>query len=520
VKCDGQHPRCGTCRARDHDCEYPHDARRTATRPQRSDVEALQKQIQLLQDQIRKQSDTVFTGGSSNAGSSYLNRAFNAPRNMTPAPIDRLDTVVQHSASSTTLRNFQAVKQPPFGVTTTQTADQDILGQDYELDNDERNSSSSDAEAASGEVRIQVYGETSLLHHQSSKAMSTDAPPISQDEERLLREAARDRLVAYAAIRRQEEIALSSSPSTVANIDFDGVPMGMAMHLLDLHWNRQHLSYLISYRPAIMDSLIHGGPYVNKLLLNAIYFSSSPYSDRTALRSDPQDPQTVGLVFYDRFKDLLAYHIDRPTIPTVVGLLICGSSLVPHGKQSAGWVLCGVAYRMMNDLGCHLEIPVSSQNRASVTPTPFDVEIRKRIYWGAFVCDKFQSLFLGRPPALHASAATVSSELLDTYEEMEEWKPYVDPLAQPFDGSAPAYPGRPVYAISTFQCLLRLCGIAGRIIDAFYSIRSAETPVEILLQTRHEIKAELYHWRNSLPTHLRLDPNVDATPPPHQITPQ
>lgn len=80
-----------------------------------------------------------------------------------------------------------------------------------------------------------------------------------------------------------------STPSVAANIDFDGVPMDMAMHLLDLHWNRLHLMYLLTYRPAIMDSLFNNGPYVNKLLLNAIYLQSSLYSDRTSLRSDPEN---------------------------------------------------------------------------------------------------------------------------------------------------------------------------------------------------------------------------------------
>ncbi|KEF51710.1 uncharacterized protein A1O9_12345 [Exophiala aquamarina CBS 119918] len=75
-----------------------------------------------------------------------------------------------------------------------------------------------------------------------------------------------------------------------ANVDFDGVPMDMAMHLLDLHWNRLNLIYLQTYRPAIMDSLFNNGPYVSELLLNAIYLQSSLYSDRKGLQLDAQDP--------------------------------------------------------------------------------------------------------------------------------------------------------------------------------------------------------------------------------------
>lgn len=91
------------------------------------------------------------------------------------------------------------------------------------------------------------------------------------------------RLISSAVLRRQEELTLKYSPSVAETIDFDGVPMDLAIHLLELHWNRQHLSYLLTYRPATMDSLITNGPYVNKLLLNAIYMQSSLYSDRTPL---------------------------------------------------------------------------------------------------------------------------------------------------------------------------------------------------------------------------------------------
>ncbi|RSL73663.1 hypothetical protein CEP54_000037 [Fusarium duplospermum] len=288
---------------------------------------------------------------------------------------------------------------------------------------------------------FQLYGATSLLHDQSSRTFLSTGRREETQESAPSKDAVRDRLVSYAALRRQEEVALYSSPSITSKIDFDGVPMDTALHLLDLHWNRQHLSYLLTYRPAIMDSLIHNGPYVNKLLLNAIYFQSSLYSDRTSLlRQDPQDPQTMGMAFYERFKSLLVDHIDKPTIPTVVALLTCGACLVPRGKQSAGWVFCGIAYRMMTDLGCHLDIETTSQAGKGFKLTPIDVEMRKRIYWAAYVGDKLQSLFLGRPPAVQETAGGVSEELLDT-ERLRQFKdsiptwlqfePGVDPTPPP-----------------------------------------------------------------------------------------
>lgn len=118
------------------------------------------------------------------------------------------------------------------------------------------------------------------------------------------------------------------------------------------------------------------------------------------------------------------------------------------------------------------------------------------------------------------SAGKVSREYLDSYEELEIWTPYVDPLVESSDATVPAYPARPSYALSTFGSLLQLCDIAARIIGAFYSINSAETSQDALLRTRHDIREQLSHWKNSLPLWLQYDPSTHSTPPPHQVTPQ
>jgi hypothetical protein len=147
---------------------------------------------------------------------------------------------------------------------------------------------------------------------------------------------------------------------------------------------------------------------------------------------------------------LLMDEIDRPSLPTIVALLLCGTTLVSNGKQSGGWVLCGIAYRMVTDLGCHLSVS-ARRTIAKSNLTALEIEIRTRIYWGAFLTDKFQSLYLGRPPALRPSEARVSKVLGDYYEELENWTPYVDSVATSRSTHLADYHPRPAYAISTFQ---------------------------------------------------------------------
>lgn len=365
-----------------------------------------------------------------------------------------------------------------------------------------------------GEGEIQVYGATSLLH---SDNFSMNPRFDEAESDTSTRNAAQHRLISQAAISKQREIVLYMTPSITDKIDFDGLPADTAMHLLDVHWTGLHHAYLMTYRPAIMDSLINGGPYINKLLLNAIYMQSSLFSDRENFRLNPEDPQTTGMAFYDRFKALIGQYIDQPTMPTIVALQLCGAVLIPYGRQGAGWVYCGMAYRMMLGLGYHLDNPKASERETKFKLSATDVEIRRRVYWGAYVYDKFESFWLGRPPCVRISDSNLSQEYLDLYEEMAEWKPYLDPQSQVLDQGLPPYRVRPTYAVSTFQSLLQLSIIAEQVIESFYSARSAKMPEAILLQARDEIANQLDQWRSTLPVYLRFDPAQDPTPPPHQI---
>lgn len=155
------------------------------------------------------------------------------------------------------------------------------------------------------------------------------------------------------------------------------------MHLLSLHWNRQHHSFLVTYRPAFMRDMARGGPYFSKLLLNAIFFGVSKFSSRAEeVRRDPHDVRTAGWVFRKRVKTLLGEEIDRSSITTIQALLVMATSLFALGdERSAAWLYAGIAFRMIIDLGMHVDAPHLPNYRGL---SDEDVEIRRRVYWGAF----------------------------------------------------------------------------------------------------------------------------------------
>lgn len=201
------------------------------------------------------------------------------------------------------------------------------------------------AGALSHDRSVVAHGISSMFH-QSNLARSTQTTITTTSLDMEYRnEESRTRLFAHAALQRQREKAILRGPDVAQRMELDGEDPEMAFHLLDLHWNRQHFTYLISYRPGIMDSLMNNGPYANKLLLNAIYFSSSLLSDRLQLRRSPGGSGSAGERYLRRFKALLVDDLERPSIPTAVALLLCGATLVSSGRESTGWVYCGIAFR-------------------------------------------------------------------------------------------------------------------------------------------------------------------------------
>lgn len=293
-------------------------------------------------------------------------------------------------------------------------------------------------------------------------------------------------------------------------LDFDGVDPELGMHLLSLHWNRQHHSFLITYRPAFMRDMATGGPYFSKLLLNAIYFGASKFSNRAEVRRDPDDVRTAGWTFRMRVKELLGSALDRSEITTIQALLVMTSSLFALGdERSAAWLYAGAAFRMIIDLGMHVDATMLSNIRHL---SDEDIEIRRRVFWGAFVVDKIQSLYQGRPASLQDFDTKVSLTFLDHYEELEHWQPFAY-------SDAKSYPGSPAYSVSTFMELCKLSLILNGILNKVYSERSSTRSPQELLATLNTLDTQLKEWHEALPDHLQFsNATAQITPPPHVLS--
>jgi hypothetical protein len=325
MRCTGERPRCKNCEVYDQECIFAGSSRKA--RPTNA-------AINLLMEENRRLREQASVGGSHDLGG-------DVQEHQDPEEVTRQQSVAGSTPSS--------CMAPPSGTpyrdpTTPVETPRSVGGAST------------------------YHGPTSTLFDDAVRADHQSRSWMSKEREAWMPKL----LVAAAAEQRQYE----GINARAGKLDFDGVDAELGLHLLNLHWNRQHHSFLVTYRPAFMRDMACAGPYFSKILLNAIYYGASKFSPRLELRKDPSDVRTAGWQFRSRVRDLLGQALDHSEITTIQALLQMSNSLFALGdEQSAAWVYAGTAFRMLVDLGLHVDATLMpNMHRLSEE----DLEIRRR----------------------------------------------------------------------------------------------------------------------------------------------
>ncbi|KAJ5772346.1 hypothetical protein N7520_002875 [Penicillium odoratum] len=327
------------------------------------------------------------------------------------------------------------------------------------------------------------HGPTSAIYDDTVNSRSND--DIAEWANSPVNESwTRSHLFAETARQRQLELLNFSA----GKLDFDGLDPEIGMHLLSIYWCRQLYTAQIIYRPAFMRDMACNGPYFSKLLLNAILFTVSKHCPRPELRSDPDDITTTGWSFRQRFTELLRDSFDKSEITTLQALLIMSNSLFSRcDERSLSWLYAGNAFNMIIDLGLHV---LPSPNKMS----PEDIEIRKRVVWGAYSIDKIQCLYQGRPPLLRYINFKASLNFLDDYDEL-------DPFQEITYGPVKHQSVIPSLNVSLLTKLCELSIIIDRILCELYS-ESHDMSRSQSQVISDDITSQLGKWRQNLPPQL------------------
>ena len=158
---------------------------------------------------------------------------------------------------------------------------------------------------------------------------------------------------------------------------------------------------------------------MSPFLLSSVLAQAARYCDRP-------DSIQIGNHFAARALQLLPQDIDRGSqIPTIQGLLILSSREVACGRTAQGWLYSGMAFRMMRDLGLHVD-----PKKLGYLARQFSDEelaVRQQLFWSCYTWDKTMSLCLGRPPVIHDIIELPTRDtILDGRASDEElWVPFI-----------------------------------------------------------------------------------------------
>ena len=539
IKCDGNQPRCGQCRSSPiEDCAYGNDARRYP-RPKQDSMASVANKLLSLENLLKGLDQRILPEQDRPSGERCMTGLDNE---FTLEPSRAVD-VVSHDIPLQVHRNAvsPARENPTKAVSIVSSHGQSPRGHkaaSVSAQNEVRSQDGSPWLAnfmVDDQGSISAHGPSSAYHYQDESPNHAGDNPGAEAarcsgrvvassfnvSRPLDNEDIRVQLVAHAALERQKE----SAALLLGTYDFDGLDFETAQHLLQIHWNRHHLLFPLTYRPLVLKEGVEDGRYASKLLWNAIFYASALHSTRPHVNgTSPGDGENLKDRFLRRFKELLVDALEKSTLPTISALLIMGSSLLASGSPTVGWNYCGLAYRMIIDMGLHLDPrktrpcqPVSPKSPTIISFSEAEQEMRRRIFYGAYIMDKFQSLYFGRTPALPLIGTEPPQIFLDTYEDLELWAPYADTSLDANEPFRP-YTPRPQHLVPAFSALLRLAEITNDIITRLYMPLAVQMTSDQAAECLKSLRNCLDDWHESLPAHLHFRPLEDPTPPPHHLS--
>ncbi|PCH38621.1 hypothetical protein WOLCODRAFT_161707 [Wolfiporia cocos MD-104 SS10] len=216
---------------------------------------------------------------------------------------------------------------------------------------------------------------------------------------------------------------------------------------------------------------------------------------RVLLPGYENDPLSRGWEWY---KEVHVVHKSPYSLPRLYDLQICcltAQFMEATYSPQASWALIGVGIRLAQDVGAHRKKVYNREHRV-------EEELWKRAFWTLIMMDRYLSTALGRPCAMQDE--DLDLDLLFECDD-EYW-------INPDPGLSFKQPaGKPSY-IAYFNNLLRLNQIlacAQRTIYSSKKFRSmlGVTGPEWEERLVTELDSALNRWIDSVPDHLRWDPN-------------
>ncbi|KAG2229124.1 hypothetical protein INT48_005483 [Thamnidium elegans] len=201
-------------------------------------------------------------------------------------------------------------------------------------------------------------------------------------------------------------------------------------------------------------------------------------------------------VLKEKALKLLAIVYKRSMISTVQALILLSmfTNTEVDEEDTSHWFMTGMAIRMAQDLGLHRDC-------TKWKIPDYEVELRKRIWYAAYLMDRWVASELGRPISIFDHEFDVELptpyEIHTPFTSVRENTPLLI-----LEAESSLQQKKPVY--SCFLYMVTLAQILGQVLVGFHSTRGKQNPYANL-ELLHVLDRNLTNWKLSLPVELNLD---------------
>ncbi|KAK0462413.1 fungal-specific transcription factor domain-containing protein, partial [Desarmillaria tabescens] len=270
--------------------------------------------------------------------------------------------------------------------------------------------------------------------------------------------------------------------------------------LIGLYFERVNIVLPLLHRPTFENSIAEKLHLKDQKFADVVIFVcavASRYSDDPRVLFDGQhSAQSSGWKWVHQVVSTFKLSIrGTATLYNLQFICLFAQFMLGSSAPCLCWTIAGIGLRIAQDVGIH-------QRAATDSPNTVEGELWKRAFWCLMFIDRVVSSHLGRPCALNEEEIDVELpvECDDQYWiHANPEEAFKQPLGQPSD-------------ISYFNTALRLSNLLQSCLRTLYLMKKSKLSFGFLRkdwdrQIAAELDASLDSWFDSIPEHLRWNPN-------------